>query len=194
MTSPSRKRLAVCALALALAQSCFAVDIKGAHFNDTYKLGNQVLQLNGAGIRVKLIVDVYAAGLYVPRKEHNAEALVSQPGPKSVQVVLLRDLTGDDFADAMVAGFKRNNSREEVAKHQARIEEIRNLMATFGSVKKGTSIHIDFTPGSGVQVSMNGVAKGEMAVGEDFFSAILRIWLGPKPVDDDLKDAMVGVH
>jgi hypothetical protein len=179
-------------LALAMVPAWAAIDIKGARFNDTYRLGNQALSLNGAGIRVKLIVNVYAAGLYVPKKDHSAAGLISQPGPKSMQIVLLRNLTGDDFADAMVKGFHHNNSDADIAKYQAQIEEIRGMMATFGEVKKGTTIRIDFTPGSGVQVLMDGVLRGEQAVGEDFFAAVLRIWLGQSPVDSDLKSALLG--
>lgn len=117
-----------------------AVDIKGAHFNDTYQLANQSLLLNGAGVRVKIIVDVYAAGLYVPHKEHDATALLGQPGAKSLQIVLLRDLTGEDFADAMVKGFRKNNSDNDIAKFQPKIDELHKLMLGFGTVKKGTTI------------------------------------------------------
>ncbi len=182
-------------LSVALAASWHAwaaVEIKGAKFNDTYQLANQALQLNGAGVRVKIVIDVYAAGLYVPHKEHNATALISQPGPKSMQIVLLRDLTGEDFADAMVKGFKKNNSDADVAKYQPKLDEIRALMMGFGQVKKGTSIHIDNTPGVGTRVLVDGVQKGPEMTGDDFYAALLRIWLGSSPVDSDLKEALTG--
>lgn len=169
-----------------------AVDIKGAKFNDTYQIGSQALQLNGAGVRVKIIVDVYAAGLYVPHKEHSAAALLSQAGPKSLQIVLLRDLTGEDFAEAMVKGFRKNNSDNDIAKFQPKIDELHNLMVGFGTVKKGTSIHIDNNPGSGTRVLVDGVQKGQDVSGDDFYSALLRIWLGGSPVDSELKDALLG--
>ncbi|MFT3856799.1 MAG: chalcone isomerase family protein [Aquabacterium sp.] len=186
------RKMAVCILLLASTHTWAAVVIKGARFNDSYQLGNQTLSLNGAGIRVKLIVDVYAAGLYVPHKEHNANGLVNQPGPKSMQIVLLRDLTGEDFADAMVKGFRHNNTEADVARFHDKIDEIRSMMASFGSVRKGTTIRIDFVPGTGVQVLMDGVIKGAQPVSEEFFSAVLRIWLGSSPVDSDLKDALLG--
>lgn len=186
-------KLAISVFTAALAAPAWsAVEIKGARFQDTYQLARQPLQLNGAGVRVKFVIDVYAAGLYVPRKEHSANALIAQPGPKSMQIVLLRDLTGEDFADAMVKGFKANNTAADQARFQARLDEIRAMMVAFGTVKKGSNLHIDFTPGVGVQVLIDGVAKGTQAAGEDFFAAVLRIWLGPSPVDSDLKDALVG--
>ena len=191
----SRTRSLILATILAATlPSWAAVDVKGAKFNDTYQLANQPLQLNGAGVRVKVIVDVYAAGLYVTKKEHSASALLNQTGPKSMQIVLLRELTGEDFADAMIKGFKKNNSDNEIARFQAKLDEIRNQMMAFGQVKKGTTIRIDNTPGMGTRVLVDGVQKGTEIAGDDFYAALLRIWLGNSPVDSDLKDALLGAR
>lgn len=190
MKSFTRKLVLSAALVAALP-AWAVVDVKGAKFNDTYQLANQALQLNGAGVRVKVIVDVYAAGLYVSKKDHSVNGLLGQSGPKSLQIVLLRDLTGEDFADAMTKGFKKNNTEADLAKYQAKLDEIRTLMISFGSVKKGTTIRIDNTPGAGTRVLVDGVAKGDLA-GDDFYTALLRIWLGNSPVDSDLKDALLG--
>lgn len=194
MKSFARKLLlsAIVAATLPVFSAEAAIEIKGAKFNETYQLANQPLQLNGAGVRVKVIVDVYAAGLYVAKKEHSAAALLSQPGPKSMQIVLLRDLTGEDFADAMIKGFRKNNSDADIAKYQAKLDDIRTQMMGFGSVKKGTTIRIDHTPGSGTRVLVDGVPKGTEIPGDDFYGALLRIWLGNSPVDSDLKDALMG--
>ncbi|MES2091690.1 MAG: chalcone isomerase family protein [Pseudomonadota bacterium] len=169
-----------------------AIEVNGVKFADTYQVGSQPLMLNGAGVRVKIIVDVYAAGLYLPKKDTTDTGAVSQSGAKSVQIVLLRELTGEEFATAMIKGFKANNAETDVARHQAKLEEIRTLMVGLGTVKKGTSIHIDFTPGAGTRVLMDGKPKGPEIVGDDFNQALLRIWLGQKPVDSDLKHAMLG--
>jgi hypothetical protein len=169
-----------------------ATEVKGVKFADTYQVANQTLQLNGVGVRVKIIVDVYVAGLYVSKLDTAADSLVGQTGAKSMEIVLLRELTGEDFADAMVKGFKANNSEADVAKFQPKLDEIKSLMLTMGSVKKGTVIHIDFVPGSGTHVLLNGKPKGPEIPGDDFQQALLRIWLGHKPVDTDLKQALLG--
>jgi hypothetical protein len=39
---------------------------------------------------------------------------------------------------------------------------------------------------------VDGAARGEPIPGEDFYAALLKIWLGEKPVDADLKKAMLG--
>lgn len=193
MNSFARKLVLFAGL-MALLPAWAAVDVKGAKFEDTYQLANQSLALNGAGVRVKLIVDVYAAGLYLPKKDHSAAAVLSEAGPKSMKIVLLRNLTGETFADAMVAGFKKNNSEADVAKFQTKMEEIRTMMLAFGEVKKGTVLHIDHVPGAGTHVLVDGVQKGGEIVGDDFFAALLKIWLGNSPVDSDLKEALLGAQ
>ena len=85
-------RALILSTALAATLPAMALEIKGAKFGDTYQVANQSLQLNGAGIRVKMVFDVYAAGLYVTKKDSNAAGLISQAGAKGMQIVLLRNL------------------------------------------------------------------------------------------------------
>ena len=186
------RTLAAATLAMAAANAAASVEIKGAHFDDTYQVGKQSLSLNGAGVRVKIIVDVYAAGLYVPQRAADAGALLEQTGPRSLQIVLLRDLSGEDFADATAKGFAKANSPADQARFKDRLSDIHQIMMGLGKVRKGTVIHIDFQPGSGTSVTLDGKPKGPTIPGDDFFTALLRIWLGNSPVDSDLKDALLG--
>jgi hypothetical protein len=39
---------------------------------------------------------------------------------------------------------------------------------------------------------VNGALQGKPIGGEDFFRALLRIWLGDKPVSADMKKALLG--
>lgn len=172
-------------------QAQAAVEVRGVKFADTTTVAGQALQLNGAGVRVKVIVDVYAAGLYVGKRDASVQALLSQPGAKSMQIVLLRDLTGEDFADAMIKGFNQNNSEAEVSRFQSRLDELRKTMVAFGTVKKGTSIQLNYVPGSGIRTLVEGAQKGPDIQGEDFYAALLKIWLGTKPVDSDLKAGLL---
>ncbi len=182
------------ALLSALAfQAHAAVEVRGVKFADTTTVAGQALQLNGAGVRVKVIIDVYAAGLYVGKRDASAQALLSQSGAKSMQIVLLRDLTGEDFADAMIKGFHKNNSDADVTRFQARLEDLRKTMVSFGTVKKGTAIQLNLVPGAGIRTLVDGSQKGSDIQGEDFYAALLKIWLGSKPVDDDLKTGLLSV-
>lgn len=190
MTSIARTLLL--SIAMVALPALAATEVRGVKFTDTLQAAQQSLKLNGAGVRVKIIIDLYAAGLYVAKTDPNATAVIGQPGAKVMKIVLLRDLTGEDFADATVKGFKANNSEADVAKFQDKLEEIKALMLDFGPVKKGTVIQIDFVPGEGTHVLLDGKRRGPEVTGDDFQQAVLRIWLGPKPVDADLKQSLLG--
>lgn len=188
------KQISAWALALLSAlslQAQAAVEVRGVKFADTTTVAGQSLQLNGAGVRVKVIVDVYAAGLYVGKRDASSQMILTQPGAKSMQIVLLRDLTGEDFADAMIKGFLKNNSDAEVARFQGRLDELRKTMVSFGTVKKGTAIQLNLVPGAGIRTLVDGAQKGADIQGDDFYAALLKIWLGNKPVDDDLKAGLL---
>lgn len=181
--------LAACVMS---APAWASVEVSGVKFEDSTQVGNQTLVLNGAGVRTKVIIDVYVAGLYVAKKDSTAQGLLTQSGAKSVQVSLLMNLSGEEFANAMIKGFKANNSDAEVAKYQPQLDEIRKLMLSVGEARKGSKIQINFVPGTGTFVLFNGQQKGPNIAGDEFFQALLKIWLGEHPVDSDLKKAVVG--
>lgn len=85
-------------------------------------------------------------------------------------------------------GFKNNSSEEQLAKIKNQIDQFNSLFVT---VKKGDIINFDFIPTTGTRVVINGKLMG-LVEGDDFFTALLKIWLGEEPADSDLKDAMLG--
>jgi hypothetical protein len=178
--------------ALASPATWAAVELEGVRFEDTIQVADQPLQLNGAGVRVKWVVDVYAASLYLPHKGATAEEALDQPGAKSVHTVLLRDVTAKDFVGALSKGFKANNPPEVYERFQHRLQELSHLMEETGSARKGTLVRIDYLPQTGTRIYVDGKRQGADLPDEAFFKGLLRIWLGPKPVDADLKAALLG--
>ena len=51
---------------------------------------------------------------------------------------------------------------------------------------------IDFLPEGATRLTVNNEVRGSDVAGEDFFNALLKIWIGNKPVQDDLKQALLG--
>lgn len=177
--------------AAAATPALAAIEVKGVKFGDTFEVAKQPLKLNGAGVRVKLVFSVYAASLYLPQKQTSAQGVLTQAGPKSVQAVLLRELTSDEFVGAMIKGFNANNTEADVAHFKPRLDTLETMMKSVGTAPKGTAIHIDFVPGSGTRIIVDGQQRGADIPGEDFYQALLRIWLGNHPVDADLKAALL---
>lgn len=169
-----------------------SMTVKGVQFPDTDEVASQALQLNGAGVRVKVIFDVYAASLYLPQKQSTPQGVLSLPGAKSVQAVLLRDLSSQEFVDALIKGYKANNAAADVDHFHDELGKLETLMLAMKSAPKGSHLRIDLVPGIGTRIWLNGKRQGSDIPGDEFYQSLLRIWLGPKPVDADLKSALLG--
>jgi hypothetical protein len=61
----------------------------------------------------------------------------------------------------------------------------------FADVTEGDPILMTYVPGKGVTVSIKGAEKGTVE-GKDFADALFSVWLGPNPVQEDLKKALLG--
>ena len=185
-------RHALLAATLAVALPAIAAEVAGVHLDDKTSLSGNELVLNGSGLRTRFMLKVYAMGLYLPRRADTPDTIATLAGPKRIQIVTLRDLTAEQFADALVEGLKKNHSEAEFAKLQARSDEFRNALLAIKAAPAGTQIRLEWLPASGTRLSVGNDARGKDIPGEDFYRALLRIWLGDKPVDADLKNALLG--
>jgi hypothetical protein len=169
-----------------------SVDVHGYKFEDTAKVAGKDLKLNGAGMRTKFVIKVYAAGLYLPEKKTNVAEILKQEGPRRVTLQMARDISSDDFGKAFMDGLNENVDKAEKQKIVAQIGKMGELFASVDGLKKGDVLHLDWIPGTGTQCELNGKKLGEPIPDVNFYNAILRIWLGDKPVDRSLKPALLG--
>jgi len=171
-----------------------AVDIAGAKLPDRVRVtaSGPELVLNGAGLRTRFFVKVYAAGLYLEKKSETTAAVLALKGPKRVSMHLLRDLSAKQILDALHDGVDANNSPAEREGLKPELAALDVVMTQLGPIKDGDIVTLDFVPGTGTVVTVNGVAKGKAIAGEALYQALLRVWLGNAPVQDDLKKALLG--
>ncbi len=167
-------------------------EIEGVKLEPTVQVGGTALQLNGAGLRKRAIFNVYVAGLYVPQKANSAQALLAQKGPRRMVISMLRNVDADSFSSALNDGLRANLTEAQVAGFKSQIDALNANLKAVGEAKKGDVINFEFTPEAGTRVLVNGQPRGGAIPGEDFFAAVLRIWLGDKPVDAALKKGLVG--
>jgi hypothetical protein len=166
-----------------------AAEVAGVKLEERIQPGNLVL--NGAGLRKRLFFQVYAIGLYLPKKTANAEEAIASPGPKRVAIHMLRNVGAAEFSEALAEGIRANHSEAEAKALEPRVQELAAIMAEVKEARKGMAISLDAMP-TGTQVLIDGKPAGRPIAGEDFYRALLRIWLGPRPVQDDVKKALLG--
>ena len=176
---------------LLLASTTFAAEVAGVKVDDKTRVGTSDLALNGAGLRKRLFFQVYVIGLYLPQKSTSPAAILEQAGPKRVAIHMLRDVGADDFSAALADGIRANHAEAEAKALEPRVQQLAAVMAELKEAKKGMSINLDWT-GAETQVVVQGKPAGKPIAGADFYKALLRIWLGDQPVQDDLKKALLG--
>ncbi len=185
------KLLALLLLALSLP-ALAAVEVAGVKFDDKAKVGAGDTVINGAGMRKRAFFKVYAIGLYLPQKAASAADAINAKGAKRIAIVTLRDLTAEQFVDALIEALKNNHDETALKALQPKIDQFRSTMLAIGNAPEKSVVNLDWLPDSGTRLTFNGTAKGTDISGEDFYRALLRIWLGDKPAQDDLKEHLLG--
>jgi len=193
MSTTIARRMAALAVGLAsLAAYAQPAELEGVKLAPTVQVGAATLQLNGAGVRTRAVFSVYVAALYVPQKAADAAALLAQKGPRRITLTMLRTVDADTFAEALNDGLRKNHSEAQLAGWKSQIEALNANLKAAGEAKKGDVIHLEFVPDAGTRVTVNGQVRGSAIPGEDFYAAVMRIWLGDKPVDGALKKGLLG--
>lgn len=187
-----KRFLAAAALGAALAAPAAALDLEGVKIDDRVKVGPAELVLNGAGLRTRLGFKVYAGALYLADKTRDANAAVSAPGPKRIAIHMMRDVGAKQFVESLNDGLTKNTPAGELDKLKPQVAELNATMEALGEAKKGDVILLDFVPGTGTTIVVNGQPRGKVIAGDDFYRALMRIWLGDKPADSDLRKGMLG--
>lgn len=175
-------------LALLLALPAQAGNLAGVTLPDTAEVKGQSLVLNGMGLRKKLFIKVYVAGLYLPAKEKSAQKVLSGDTPHRMVMHFLYDVSKDQMCEAWNEGLEANtpNASAEVKK------AFTTLCSWMEPIDKGNKIVMTYLPGEGTMVEVNGKAKGTIP-GQAAADAILATWIGPKPgPGDDFKSAVLG--
>ncbi len=147
------------------------------------------LQLNGMGYRTKFIFNIYVGALYTEKKVSSRDAVQALTGPKRIVMHMVYDeVSQKKMANAWNEGFEENNSTAALSKLRSRLD---TFIRYFPDLKEGDVVLLDYDPASGTRVTINGSEKGVIQ-GADFYAALLDVWLGEEPADDDLKEAMLG--
>lgn len=170
------------------------VEVANVKYETAVDLAGQKLLLNGAGVRYKFVVKVYTAGLYLTHKASTTAEVLAAPGPKRVHIQMLRDLDGNELGKLFTKGMEANAPREEFVKCINGVLKLSEVFASRKQLNSGDNFSVDYLPGVGSTLMVNGKQMLAEPIKEpEFFSALLRIWLGDKPADDSLKEALLGV-
>ena len=189
MRSFIRTLLAAALLSASIAQA--AVQVGGVDFQPELGAQKGMLALNGAGLRTRVGFKVYAMGLYLRAPLTDAAAIIGDKGEKRIRIVLTRDLEAKQFGDALLAGLEKNHEPDELAALKPATDALIGALAAVGEVASGTEILLDQLADGATRLVVNGQQQGHDIADVKFYPALLRIWLGVRPADHDLRDALL---
>ena len=176
----------------AAAAGAAPVELAGVTLQDRASVAGNPVVLNGAGIRYKTVFKVYTAGLYLGEKASTTEAVLAMQGPKRIAITMLRDIDSGELGKLFSRGMEDNMDRQAFSKLIPGVIRMSQVFSDHKRLKEGDSFFIDWVPGTGTVLTIKGAVEGEPFREPAFFDALVRIWLGPKPADWQLKDALLG--
>jgi hypothetical protein len=174
-------------LILTFASAAFAAELAGVKMPDTETVDGKVLKLNGVGLRKKMMFKVYVAGLYVETPSKDAAALISSNQIKSMRLHMLRNLEGAKISGGIADGFELN-SKAAIPQLKARLDQLAKMIP---DLKENEELSLTWIPDKGTEVAVRGTNVGSIE-GRDFADALFSVWLGPNPVQADLKQGLMG--
>eukprot|EP00767_Chilomastix_cuspidata_P007936 gnl/Chilomastix_cuspidata/8852.p1 GENE.gnl/Chilomastix_cuspidata/8852~~gnl/Chilomastix_cuspidata/8852.p1 ORF type:complete len:185 (+),score=17.67 gnl/Chilomastix_cuspidata/8852:59-613(+) len=180
-----KRLLAVLLISLLITPAAMAKEVAGVDFQDSTIISGKNMVLNGAGVRKKAFIKVYACGLYLQQKTDDAAAIINADEPMSIKLVITTGLVSKEkMQSAMTEGFESSTKGNTAALK----EKIDLFNSCFNDeIVKKDEFLMTYIPETGVVVEKNGTEKGIIS-GLDFKKALFGIWLGDEPADDGLKE------
>jgi hypothetical protein len=177
---------------LAIVAGAEARTIGGIEMEESMSLDSKTLILNGAGIRSKLLMDMYVAGLYLHKKTSDYMKIIDQDEDMSIKIKITSNLiTSDKFKEACEEGFLRTTNGN-TAPYRAKIDLAYTAFSQKFSV--GDVYDISYIKGKGTQFSKNGKLITRVD-GLDFKKVLFGIWIidNPSHKCEDLRQGMLGL-
>ena len=185
------KRIVLTILLLMGGAAAHALDLAGVHLAESMKMGDVTVQLNGDGIRTKWFFKIYVAALYLSQKQTSADAIIADEQERRVVLYMLHGLGSKRLYGAFHEGIENNHTAAEMKALEPQLSQMKQIFDAVDEVKTGDIIMLDYVPATGTAIKVNGTVRGTIA-GAEFNRALLKIWLGAKPVQDDLKKGLLG--
>lgn len=174
---------------LVFASGASALEVSDITVADSVTVHSSKLILNGAGLRkvgFVITAKIYVAALYLERKMNDTIEIMADAGPKRLEFIFMRDLMVKEVKEAWT--FQFNESVSE--KYPELQTDLAQLLTFMESIKEGDKhsfeIEDDVT-----RFYLNQTLKGQIK-GHGFQKAFLSIWIGKKPAQDSLKEALLG--
>ncbi|HEY1195920.1 chalcone isomerase family protein [Flavobacterium sp.] len=189
-----KKILLVLTLLLSLQFSTVSaqtqIDVNGVTVPRKIEFQGKTLQLNGAGGRSKMWLEVYVQALYLSQLTQDPQFIIDSDTEMAIRIEITSSMVSSNkLTKAMNTGFEKS-AGANLQELRTRIEQLKSFLSDV--ITEKDVFILAYNPlDQNVYVSKNEVLKGKIA-GFDFKKALFGIWLSDKPVDETLKKHLLG--
>ena len=160
---------------------------------ETLQVGDDLLVLNGAGVRVVIyVLKMYVGGLYLKSAETDANKIMMANEPMAIRLHIISDTGRNTMMNAL-----RKAIRNSLDAMGGDFETIRTRFDAFQeffpeeTFEVGSVVDFSYVPDEGLKIYKNGSFVGTIE-GIDWKQAFFGIWLNePSPADAGLKEGMI---
>jgi hypothetical protein len=190
-----KKILLVFTLLLALQFSTLSaqthLEVNGVTVPRKIEFQNKTLQLNGAGGRSKMWLEVYVQALYLSQLSQDPQFIIDSDTEMAIRIEITSSMVSSNkLTKAMNAGFEKS-AGSNLEQLRPRIEQFKTYLSD--AITEKDVFVLAYNPlDQTINVYKNEVLKGKIQ-GFDFKKALFGIWLSDKPVDETLKKHLLGI-
>ena len=157
---------------------------------DTIQIEGTSVSLRGMGLREKYWIDIYVAGLYIPKtlieKKSSAEEIIQANVHKRIHMhFIFPHVPKEKMIETLEENIKNNPNILPKT-----IDKIRKTQSWMEDYNEGDEIIFDYNPQKGTSITIKGLEKG-IIEGEDFMHAIFSIYIGKNPASQQLKQSLL---
>lgn len=166
------------------------IDVNGVTVPRKIEFQGKTLQLNGAGGRSKMWLEVYVQALYLSQLSQDPQFIIDSDTEMAIRIEITSSMVSSNkLTKAMNTGFEKS-AGSNLEQLRPRIEQLKSYLSDV--ITEKDVFVLAYNPlDQNVYVSKNEVLKGKIP-GFDFKKALFGIWLSDKPVDDTLKKHLLG--
>ncbi len=155
----------------------------------TLNVGQQQLVLNGKGSRSKYLMELYQAGLYLLQPNQQAQSVIDANHLMAMRIMITSKFVSQQKLVASLDEGFQNSTDGNTQPISTEIAQFRQCFAD--TISRGDVFDLVHVPNQGVLVLKNGQRQGAIA-GLPFKQALFGIWLGDRPADATLRQALLG--
>lgn len=167
------------------------LEVNGVTVPRKIEFQGKSLQLNGAGGRSKMWLEVYVQALYLSQLSQDPQFIIDSDTEMAIRIEITSSMVSSNkLTKAMNTGFEKS-AGSNLAQLRPRIEEFKTFLSD--AITEKDVFILAYNPlDQTINVYKNETLKRKIN-GFDFKKALFGIWLSDKPVDETLKKHLLGI-